>query len=1048
MPLTVIRASAGSGKTYKLAVAYLQLLLQAELAGQPLDPSKILATTFTRAAAGEILDRVLLLLSSAVLSSTECDGLSASTGLPLTQEICGRVLGHIAAHLDRLTISTMDAFFGQIAKAFAAELGMAPGWQMAVNEAEAEVQCATLYSLLEQVDQTALIQALTTYRKQQMGSSVQGAMDQLSSAFQKLALPTVNLDAFQSPAPRVWAVDETAHALQYIADLDLWAPRSKTGAIDARWERAIQAIAPLLQPGQKVDRLFEAGLVGKILEQGTYYNQPIPDDLSAALAPFLAIAREEIQRQHQARMQAFAWLAQAYQQARLSTLFEQAAYTFTDVTRAVGHQAITRDDLYFRLGTQYQHVLFDEFQDTSRPQYGFFRPLLEEIGANGDSFIFVVGDEKQAIYGWRGGDREVMHGPLEALGKKIGMQPAEPLNQSYRSSPAVLNAVNRTFHALRSSWCLDKPVWEAAGNEWVGGFSDHTPAKRVAGLQGQVRLFNIPKDDDDEVAPLIARAVDLVREHRQHDPQRKIAVLLRKKNLMSRLIAEIRRACPDADVSGEGGNPLTDSRAVELILSLLTHLDHPGHTAARYHVLSCPARAAFGLPESLLADARPGAEEWAALSAIRRALMHQGLAEVIRSWVRAEGFVAHCNAYDRVRCEQLLELAREFDQRPPARLSQFVEHVRNRRMERQGGSAVRIMSIHASKGLEFEAVILLELDARQGNGSAPTVMEHEGALQLVPSEKNASILGLQALYEEKAREEFMGELSVLYVGMTRARSFLDIVLREGSKSPAAQLLRTGLKPDAQHIVETFEGLSARACETANGLSALPFPEDPGIAKTPFPQFPTGATPHIRTSYATPSSQEDKGFLSASSILGPANRGAMKRGELIHAWLSQVSWLEEEMPTAARLLSETPELWSHLSREQALAEVGRLLAHGNDPATALHRVFSKTLFAPGADVELWRERRFAVLDTSARSAELLTGSFDRVVLWRDADGTTLRAKIIDFKTDRFANAAERQLLEERYQPQLAAYSRALCLLLPGLAEAQVQVLLCFLGATDS
>ena len=57
MPLTVIRASAGSGKTYQLAVAFLQLLLRAELAGQPLDPSKILATTFTRAAAGEILDR-------------------------------------------------------------------------------------------------------------------------------------------------------------------------------------------------------------------------------------------------------------------------------------------------------------------------------------------------------------------------------------------------------------------------------------------------------------------------------------------------------------------------------------------------------------------------------------------------------------------------------------------------------------------------------------------------------------------------------------------------------------------------------------------------------------------------------------------------------------------------------------------------------------------------------------------------------------------------------------------------------------------------------
>ena len=72
----------------------------------------------------------------------------------------------------------------------------------------------------------------------------------------------------------------------------------------------------------------------------------------------------------------------------------------------------------------------------------------------------------------------------------------------------------------------------------------------------------------------------------------------------------------------------------------------------------------------------------------------------------------------------------------------------------------------------------------------------------------------------------------------------------------------------------------------------------------------------------------------------------------------------------------------------------------------------------------------------------------MVLWRNADGTPERAKIIDFKTDRFSSESERQRLEERYRPQLAAYRRALRLLLPGLNEAQIEVSLGLLGAAET
>jgi len=164
---------------------------------------------------------------------------------------------------------------------------------------------------------------------------------------------------------------------------------------------------------------------------------------------------------------------------------------------------------------------------------------------------------------------------------------------------------------------------------------------------------------------------------------------------------------------------------------------------------------------------------------------------------------------------------------------------------------------------------------------------------------------------------------------------------------------------------------------------------------------------------------------------------MKRGELIHAWLAQISWIDDGLPTASELLSATDGLGSREEAEQLLAQI-------EEPASPLHHIFSKPV-EPGT--ELWCERRFAVLDTTAKGVELMTGSFDRVVLWRDADGTAQRAEIIDFKTDRFSNETEQQRLEERYRPQLAAYARALRLLVPGLKETQIEVSLGLLGKAE-
>jgi hypothetical protein len=271
--------------------------------------------------------------------------------------------------------------------------------------------------------------------------------------------------------------------------------------------------------------------------------------------------------------------------------------------------------------------------------------------------------------------------------------------------------------------------------------------------------------------------------------------------------------------------------------------------------------------------------------------------------------------------------------------------------------------------------------------------------------------------------------------MTRARSFLDIVLRENSKAPLAGLLRgaLGVKP------WVFDGIPMRECDDASGKNVPQLP-DPGIAVTPVRDAGdvAPAVPKGRATYVTPSSREEGGEVRVTSILAPSNRAAMQRGELIHAWLAQVAWIEDGLPDAGTLLESAADIATDMSREELEDLAEGLLGEMRDSGSALHACLSRPAEVP----ELWRERRFAVVHETAEGPELLSGSFDRVLLWHDAKGRACRAQIIDFKTDRFSNPEERAKVESRYEPQLAAYRKALGILRPDLNARSILASLVF------
>ncbi|MEZ6105128.1 MAG: UvrD-helicase domain-containing protein [Pirellulaceae bacterium] len=122
---TFIRASAGTGKTFQLSNRYLRLLL----AGQR--PDSILASTFTRKAAGEILERVIQRLARAAASSAEATDLAGHLDAQQVERPeFARLLRDLLRRLDRCRISTLDSYYGQLARTYCLELGLPPAWSI------------------------------------------------------------------------------------------------------------------------------------------------------------------------------------------------------------------------------------------------------------------------------------------------------------------------------------------------------------------------------------------------------------------------------------------------------------------------------------------------------------------------------------------------------------------------------------------------------------------------------------------------------------------------------------------------------------------------------------------------------------------------------------------------------------------------------------------------------------------------------------------------------------------------------------------------------
>ncbi|MCL2823777.1 MAG: UvrD-helicase domain-containing protein [Polyangiaceae bacterium] len=577
-PHVGIRASAGSGKTYKLTSRYLGLLLSGE------KPEQILATTFTRKAAGEILERVVTRLAKAVLDSSACKQLGADV---LSREIgqaeAGEALLAVAASLHRTRISTIDSFFSKIATCFSFELGLPMQWEI-VDESEAlSMQSAAIDATLR-ADRDSVLSTIRVLAKgrysRSIASLVRRTVDTIFGAYLITHRTAWEwLAQYPDPDPDVVS--------QLIEELE---SAGKMPFPDKRMGPALAKNIASAKSGN-FQEFVEGGFAKKVLEgSNLYQRKPIPEAITVLLTELIEQARFAVLRElHERNVATFALLSE-YEKHLSRQKQYRAGMQFDDITRTLAQeQWLGRmDDIYFRLDGTIRHMLLDEFQDTSVTQWTVLSRIAKEIVDTGDTgrSILLVGDVKQAIYGWRGGEA----GILDSVGKEFASLEWEHLHQSRRSAPPVIDAVNKVFEGISTNSALRDDY--SAASAWQDGFHTHVTVQKH--LDGYVRLEVAPDvESDDASDTVIQHAAAITKEWTEKFPTATIGVLTRTNDAVGKVMAQLRDLHVPA--SEEGGNPITDSAAVAILLSLLTLADHPGDSAARFHVASSPLGEKLGL---------------------------------------------------------------------------------------------------------------------------------------------------------------------------------------------------------------------------------------------------------------------------------------------------------------------------------------------------------------------------------------------------------------------------------------------------------------------
>ena len=1052
----VVLASAGTGKTYSLTSQYLRLLFLGE------DPGKILATTFTRKAAGEIRDRVFERLVEAIVDPDLRQKLSDEISIPLMEQQCRQKLTEFVQRLDQIQISTIDAFFVRLVKLFSHDLGLPPQWKIVTGgEKEEEQTVEALASMIDTEGVKKVMEMIDGLNR--LGDrSVYMELKNVVNAMRPIFLDSnpQAWDCIEPPLPPSSA--EIANAIVAVEEFEI--PENKDGSPNQAWAKGVSKMQNLLPNAQRTgnwEEIIATGPAAFVIEgKETYSRKEIPKTFANAVRVFGSSVAHSAALKLQKRNLEIRELLSKLEAELRELKTKNNNFTFSDLPLLLTQEPSWNDsstgtgfDVSFRLGATINHLLLDEFQDTNPTQWRVLQPFAQKIFTSPQNGSFYcVGDVKQSIYGWRQGEPRL----LSSMKTLYPQLQEETLAVSYRSSPVILKTANTIFGNLldaTSELSNGDPSWEEAAQQWIVNYPEHKSADHLHDLPGAAYLIEARNKEEEETHwdPIIEKLVERVLLLTENSFDISIGILTRTNRPISRILNNLQDVGLRA--SGEGGNAITDSLAVLHLLSILHFADHPGDSAAFYSAQNSPL-----WPQYLFEDTTDDKME--SISAgIRSHLLEDGYGKFTAAMLSEIENSDSYGDWDLRRFNQLIDLAFSYDiENIGGRISDFVTHIRNAKVENPDSAGIRVMTVHAAKGLEFDAVFVPELTQSLHDSKTRIYAERpdpEDPYQRVSTapkrKEHRALIGgtLEALYKDQTIRELQEAFCVLYVAMTRAKYQLEMIIaappkKESTAKNYQQLLRKSLSlnpPDDigilwEHPDNNAQWVNAFKAPTMEGAN-------PPALNIPNPLLPM-ASDHRHLPRRSPSDHFGARGIRINDIFQTSTGGAL-RGEVFHRLFEEVNWLEE-------FKLETEELLRCLKKfdipEETLKKYIDEFRMSLEEENVIKRLSKKnqpdTIHGTQVKWEAWRERRFCIsLKNNDGTETLWNGIIDRVNVATDNSGEYMAAILLDYKTD----AVTAETLADKaktYQPQLLTYREVLSEI-TGLGENAIETGLLFLGS---
>ena len=911
-PLSVYKASAGSGKTFTLATEYIRLLVE-----NPLSYRNILAVTFTNKATEEMKMRILSQLygiwKQLPDSSDYLEAIHQKTGFEprLISERAGIALANLLHNYNYFRVETIDTFFQSVLRNMARELDLTTNLRIGLNDTQVE-ELAVDQLIADLSTTDVMLQWILKYIMENISEDKAWNIisqiknfghtifrDDYKAVSRQLEQKMQEEGFFEDYTRRLRELRQMAvEHMKEVAASFFDALEGEDLTIDdlANKSRGIAGFFLKLQKGifdPSIENASVANCLGnseKWCAKSHPRRELIISLAEGTLGDILRYAVGERPRQWKLYKSADLTLRHL-NQLRLLSSIEQKVHELNESanrfllsdTQQLLHSLIGESDspfIFEKIGTQLEHVMIDEFQDTSTVQWQNFRVLLAEAMSHEGSSNLIVGDVKQSIYRWRSGDWRL----LNDIEQQFNAQQIEtlPLKTNYRSERGIITFNNAFFRqAADLEYATQRELGESEAKQLQRAYADVEqliPAKRQSGGYVDIRL--LPGSDDYQELTLqhIAQTIgDLISQGiRQQD----IAILVRANASIPHIAHYFMEQMPQVTIVSDEAFRLDASQAVCLLVNALRLLIHPDDLLTKaaivrtYHcdvlgehdeeneLLLSTTDLDSHLPEDYIAHF----DQLLSLplyDLVERLYAIFGLETLDTQSAYVSAFYDRLSDYVNENATDINDFLREWD-----------ETLCSKTIQSDENEGVRIFSIHKSKGLEYDHVIIPFCDwtiERSGNILWCTPTEEPFSdLPIAPIDSSQKQM-MGTIYEQDYLHEHLqntvDNLNLLYVAFTRACKSLYVIGRRGGKNTRSTLIEQCLPL----IVDKLEAATLEGLEDEKGLLHFAYPHS-----TTNTSHSTLPTPHstINISHSTfhiPHSTTTNPFLQPSDPINVAVR---------------------------------------------------------------------------------------------------------------------------------------------------------------------------------